>query len=201
MLKEVKSVPSSLLTSVDITTAERAHKNMKYKEPSVKLWLSSAVVIDLQLMKAIVFTESSLYFIFSPDSLRSSDIFRRESGRCHTVSFFFTYLSFHLDYPFFLFHLPVIIWMNYLNVFTTFPEISSLFIGKKYHVTCAIPAPLYSPFPYCLLISHFIQYWTSHWLQGLVCNTIHHVLQYMRGHFQRSFVVNPWFTCEFDKKC
>jgi hypothetical protein len=32
--------------------------------------------------------ESSLYFIFSPGSLRSSDVYRCESGRCCTLLFF-----------------------------------------------------------------------------------------------------------------
>ena len=48
------------------------------------------------LMKATVLTESS--FIFSPGSLRYADVYRCESGRCHTLHFFLIYfLSFHLS--------------------------------------------------------------------------------------------------------
>ena len=38
--------------------------------------------------------EGTLYFIFSLDSLHSSDVYRHESGRCHTLPFFLTFLSF-----------------------------------------------------------------------------------------------------------
>jgi hypothetical protein len=47
----------------------------------------------LQLMKATVLAESPLYFIFSPESLRSSDVYRRESGRCHTLPFFLSIIK------------------------------------------------------------------------------------------------------------
>ena len=42
---------------------------------------STLVSLRLQLMKAIMLAESSLYFIFSPGSLYYSDIYSRESGR------------------------------------------------------------------------------------------------------------------------
>ena len=50
------------------------------------LWLSSAVDIDYSQcwLKA-------LYFIFSSCSLRSSDLYIRESSRCHTLPFFLTF--------------------------------------------------------------------------------------------------------------
>ena len=46
----------------------------------------------LQQMKAMVLVESSTYFIFASGSLYSSDVYRLESGRCHTLSFFLTFL-------------------------------------------------------------------------------------------------------------
>ena len=49
-------------------------------------------------MKATVLAESSLYFIFSPSSLCSSDVCRHESGRCHTFPFFLT-IFYHFPFP------------------------------------------------------------------------------------------------------
>ena len=46
-----------------------------------------------KLMKATVLAESCLYFIFPPGSLCSSDVYRHESGRCHTVLFFLTFFK------------------------------------------------------------------------------------------------------------
>ena len=70
-----------------------------------KLWLSSATVL----------AESSLYFIFSLGSLCSSDVYRRESDRCHILSFFstfgffFTFPGFHfvLMHKMFIFRYPM----------------------------------------------------------------------------------------------
>ena len=50
------------------------------------------VSLRLQLMKATVLAESSLYFIFSLGSLCSSHVYRHESGRCCTLPFFLTRL-------------------------------------------------------------------------------------------------------------
>jgi hypothetical protein len=74
--------------SVDIAGAER----------------ESLVNLCLQLMKTTVLAESSLYFIFSPGCLLSSDIYRRVSGRHHTPPLFF--LTFFIISPFqvFLLH-------------------------------------------------------------------------------------------------
>ena len=47
----------------------------------------------LQLMEVTVLAASSLYFIFSPGSLRSSNVYKCESGRCRTVPFLLTSLS------------------------------------------------------------------------------------------------------------
>ena len=49
---------------------------------------------------------SILYFIFSPGSLRYTDVYRHESGSCRTLSFFltflnhFTFLGFHFKLKF-----------------------------------------------------------------------------------------------------
>ena len=64
--------------------------------PDSRLWTSlertesgeKIKYVDLQLMKATVLAESSIYFIFSPGSPRSSDVYRYESGRCRTLPFF-----------------------------------------------------------------------------------------------------------------
>ena len=48
--------------------------------------------LRLQLTKATVFAESSLYFIFSPGSFCSSNVYRHESGRCRTLPFFLTFI-------------------------------------------------------------------------------------------------------------
>ena len=50
--------------------------------------------LHLQLMKATVLAESSTYFIFSPGSLHSSNIYRCESGRWRILPFFLTSLYF-----------------------------------------------------------------------------------------------------------
>ena len=54
----------------------------------------SSLYFILQLMKATMLAESSLYFIFSPDSVRHSDVYRHESGRCCTLAFFLTFTGF-----------------------------------------------------------------------------------------------------------
>ena len=49
--------------------------------------------LSIQLMKAIVLTESSiLYFIFSPNSLHYGDVYKCESGRCLTLPLFSTFV-------------------------------------------------------------------------------------------------------------
>ena len=53
--------------------------------------------LRLQLMKATMLAESSTYFIFSPGSLHSRDVYRRESGRRCTCSFFLTFLSLNFE--------------------------------------------------------------------------------------------------------
>ena len=47
--------------------------------------------VPVQLMKATVLAEISMYFIFSPGYLCSSDVYRRDSGRCRTIPFFLTF--------------------------------------------------------------------------------------------------------------
>ena len=49
--------------------------------------------LHLQLIKATVLAESSLYFIFSPGYLHYCDAYRQGSGRCCSLSFFLTFLS------------------------------------------------------------------------------------------------------------
>ena len=71
-------------------------KTTKYKELSantVAIISSTCGCLRLQLTKATVLAESSLYFIFSPGSLHSSGVYRRESDRCCTLPFFLTFLS------------------------------------------------------------------------------------------------------------
>ena len=53
-------------------------------------------------MKATVLAETSLYFIFSPGSLCSSNVYRCESGRCRTLPFFliFFYQNYHYNLKF-----------------------------------------------------------------------------------------------------
>ena len=66
-------------------------------ESPVKRWNS----LCLQLIKAIMFAEISLYFIFSPGSLHSSDAYRSESGRCRTFPiFFFPCIIIKIEVPF-----------------------------------------------------------------------------------------------------
>ena len=55
---------------------------------------NTLVSLRLQLMKFRVLVKTLLYFIFSLGSLRSSDIYRHESGRCCTLPFF---LKFFLE--------------------------------------------------------------------------------------------------------
>ena len=72
---------------------------MKYKEFQPTLWLLSDVEVESTSTAASVLTESSLYFIFSLGYLCHCDIYRRESGRCRTLSFsliFFIILPFQV---------------------------------------------------------------------------------------------------------
>ena len=78
--------------------------NLTRPPPSLLPFLSlvapanTFVILRIQMIKVTVLAESSiLYFMFSPGSLRSSDVYRRESGRCCTLPFFLTFLSFHLS--------------------------------------------------------------------------------------------------------
>jgi hypothetical protein len=52
---------------------------------------ANTLSLHLKLIKATVLAESSLYFIFSLGALHSSDIYRCESGRCHTLPFFLAF--------------------------------------------------------------------------------------------------------------
>ena len=49
--------------------------------------------IHLQLIKVTVLAESSIYFIFSPGSLRSSNVYGLESIRCHTLPQFHFFID------------------------------------------------------------------------------------------------------------
>ena len=62
------------------TSQKSPMKRLNIRSFQSTLWLSSAV--------ATVLTENSLYFIFSPGSFCSSNVYRHESGRCHTLPFF-----------------------------------------------------------------------------------------------------------------
>jgi hypothetical protein len=66
--------------------------------------------LHLQLMKATVLAESSIYFIFS---LRSSDVYRHESGKSRTLPFF---LNFFCHFTFLCFSFILI---HGINRFTT----------------------------------------------------------------------------------
>ena len=59
---------------------------------------NTLISIHIQLMKATLLEESSLYFIFSPGSLCSSDVYGHESGRCRTFPFFLTFF-YHFTFP------------------------------------------------------------------------------------------------------
>ena len=58
--------------------------------PFPSLAAPANTLVSLQLIKATVLAESSLYFIFSPGSLQYNDAYRHESSRCHTLPFFLT---------------------------------------------------------------------------------------------------------------
>ena len=59
------------------------------------MWLSSAVDV-ISITDESHSVDWKLYFMFSLGSLRYSDVYIHESGRCHTLSFFLTFLSFYL---------------------------------------------------------------------------------------------------------
>ena len=54
-------------------------------------FILSSGSLRLQLKKITLLAKSSLYFIFLPGSLCSSNVYRHESGRCHTLPFFLTF--------------------------------------------------------------------------------------------------------------
>ena len=71
--------------SIDINVAEKSQWKDKMQD--------RAFSQHCELMKTTVLAESSsLYFIFLPGSLRYSDVYRHESGRCLTFFFFLTSL-------------------------------------------------------------------------------------------------------------
>jgi len=65
-------------------------EKIKYIEST--LWFSSPVDIMSTSTADESHSVGSIYFIFSPGSLRSSNVYRYESGRCHTLPFFLTFL-------------------------------------------------------------------------------------------------------------
>jgi len=81
---------------------------MIYKELSANTvaFINCRHRLHLQLMKATVLIESFLYFIFSLGYLCYCYVYRCESGRCCTFSFFlkffdhFTFLGFPFILPF-----------------------------------------------------------------------------------------------------
>ena len=74
-------------------------------------------------MKATTLVESSLYFIFSLDSLCSNDVHRHESGRCCILPFFLTFFPTFPGFPFTL--------IEILNVHITLQETSLVLVGKS----------------------------------------------------------------------
>ena len=104
--------------------------------------LTNALVsLHLQLMKA----GSSLYFIFSLGALCSSDVCRRESGSCCTVSFF---LKFHHFLVFVFFFCVILIHrfkasfclclseqLHYNEIYAKFAYIFNLSTSKLFCVT------------------------------------------------------------------
>ena len=60
--------------------------------------------------------ESSIYFIFSLGSLRYSNVYRRECGRCRTLLFFLTFLSLSLVADYYEFWLRINTWLGCLPV-------------------------------------------------------------------------------------
>ena len=86
------------------------HDSKPFFVTTCPIFLSLQALINptrLQLMKATVLAESSIYFIFSPDSLHSSNVFRYESGRCRSLPFvlrFFYNFTF-LGFPYILIYI------------------------------------------------------------------------------------------------
>ena len=50
-----------------------------------------------QMMRATLLVKSSLYFIFSPGSPCSINVYRCESGKCHTLPFFLTIFNLFIN--------------------------------------------------------------------------------------------------------
>ena len=66
-------------------------EKIKYIELSANT-VTSISCSCLQLMKATVLAESCIYFTFSLSYLRSSDVYRHESARCHNLTLFLTFM-------------------------------------------------------------------------------------------------------------
>ena len=81
--------PYSLLVSTSITSF--GLPNLYFTFPPLAAPANTLVTLCLQLMKVSMMAKSSLHFIFSLGSF-PSDVYRRESGRCRTLSFFLTTL-------------------------------------------------------------------------------------------------------------
>ena len=75
---------------------------------------NTLVSLHLQLMKATVLAESTLYFIFSLGSLHSSDIYRWKSGTCRTLPFFLTFYLSRFSFYIKTYRWNILTWIEWL---------------------------------------------------------------------------------------
>ena len=78
---------SQLIKNVNESQESRISRMKTKREASTNIKGKSTSTVNTVAFMA----ESSIYFIFSPGSLCSSDVYRCESGRCCTLPFFLTF--------------------------------------------------------------------------------------------------------------
>ena len=71
-----------------LTLAKRREPGEKIKDLPAN---TVALISFVQLMKTTILAES--FSVFSPSSLCYTDIYRRDSGRCHTLPFCITFFN------------------------------------------------------------------------------------------------------------
>ena len=119
-LKKGKRATPTWLTSVYFAKQKEPGEKMKYNELSnntvtfvscrrrLTKVLAYAARGEVRVWeadeRATVLAESSSYFIFSLGYLHDYDVYRHESGRCHSLSFSYTVLicSYHIKMIFFI---------------------------------------------------------------------------------------------------
>ena len=110
------------------------------------------------MIKATVLAESSIYFIFSHSSLCSSNVYRCESGRYHSLPFFLTFLSFLLSR--FSFYINIMGIISIKNILTS-SLMRHVYIQGVQGVTYTLAVELFPPRLRTVVGVVLEQYWAT----------------------------------------